>query len=147
MKHRESKRSEGKDSTRSVTEVLKGGVLAGVVTVGLLLLWAVLVAGGVIGERWMDTAVLVSCALGSAAGGLWVGRKIPSGRWLVGACVGGELFLILFSAGTAIYGGTALEQESAKILSSCLGGGVMASLLCKNKKKKGGRRERRKNKV
>ena len=57
-------------------EVLKGGVLAGVVAIVLLLVCAVLVSMGMLPVRAMEGAVLAVCILGALVGGVYAVRRL-----------------------------------------------------------------------
>ena len=120
----------------AMCELMKGGVLAGVVAIVTLLLCAVLVSAGLLRERWMEGAVLAVCVLGALAGGLYAVRAIGRRTLLVGLGVGAVLFLLLLTAGLLAYDTTSMEQGGVGILCACLCGGGLAGLLGGTAKKK-----------
>lgn len=128
MKRQEKRRKDNESHwVKCVCEVLKGGTIAGALTVLLLLLWAFLISGGMMRERWMEAAVLGSCVAGSALGGIYAKRRIKAGRWAVGICVGCVLYLILLTAGVVAYGAVSLERGGGRVLLACLVGGVLVT--------------------
>jgi len=137
MKKRDRRQEDlGGTWLNTMCDLLKGGVLAGVVAILALLLCAVLVSAGMIRERWMDGAVLAVCVLGALAGGLYAARAVGSRTLLIGLGVGGVLFLLLLTAGLLAYDNASLEQGGGGILASCLCGGGIAGLLGGGQKKK-----------
>ena len=137
MKKRDRRQEDlGGTWLNTMCDLLKGGVLAGVVAILALLLCAVLVSAGMIRERWMDGAVLAVCVLGALAGGLYATRAVGSRTLLIGLGVGGVLFLLLLTAGLLAYDTASLEQGGGGILTSCLCGGGIAGLLGGGQKKK-----------
>ena len=83
----------------------------------------------------MQLAVLSSCVIGSAAGGLLTKKWVKTGGWVIGGCVGGVLYLMLLTLGVVIYGSVSMEEGGGSILAACLCGGMLAAAL--------GRRERK----
>jgi len=137
MKKKEPRREEaGSPWLNVMCELLKGGVLAGVVTMAALLLCAALVSAGLLRERWMDGAVLAVCVIGAAAGGLYAVLRIGERSMLVGPGVGVVLFLLLLTAGMLVYDTASLEQGGVGILLACLCGGAIAGILGRRPKKK-----------
>ena len=137
MKKRDRRQEEpGKQWIDSMCDLLKGGAVAGVVTILALLIGAVLVSAGVLRERWMSGAVLSVCVLGAFVGGLYAIGKIGSRSLLVGLGVSCVLFLLLLTAGLLAYDTTSMEQGGAGILCACLCGGGIAGILGSRPKKK-----------
>ncbi len=120
----------------AMCEVLKGGVLAGVVTILALLLCAVLVSTGVLPVSGMYGAALAACVLGSLAGGTYAVRRVRSRSLLAGLGVGAVLFLLLLTAGLIAYQGASVANGGAGILCACLCGGAIPGLLARKPKKK-----------
>lgn len=137
MKKRDRHQEEtGSQWINTMCDMLKGGVLAGVVTILALLLCAVLVSAGMLRERWMEGAVLAVCVLGALSGGLHAARKIGRRTLLAGLGVGVVLFLLLLTAGFLAYDTASMEQGGTGILCACLCGGGIAGILSGTGKKK-----------
>ena len=137
MKKRDRRQEEGGGAwLGTMCEILKGGALAGVVTILSLLLCAVLVSMGVLPVNTMDGAVLAVCVLGTLVGGSYaVGRS--GGRSLLsGIGVGAVLFLLLLTAGLIVYEGASLANSGAEILCACLCGGAIPGILGRKPRKK-----------
>ena len=136
MKKREKGREDGGGLWfNAVCEVLKGGVLAGVVTILALLLCSVLVSMGVIPVEAMEGTVLAVCVLGTLVGGIYAVRR--SGAALAaGLGVGAVLFLLLLTAGLLAYGGASVANGGVSILCACLCGGAIPGILGRKPKKK-----------
>lgn len=136
MKKREKGREDGGGLWfNAVCEVLKGGVLAGVVTILALLLCSVLVSMGVIPVEAMEGAVLAVCVLGTLVGGIYAVRR--SGAALAaGLGVGAVLFLLLLTAGLLAYEGASVANGGVSILCACLCGGAIPGILGRKPKKK-----------
>ena len=136
MKKREKGREDGGGLWfNAVCEVLKGGVLAGVVTILALLLCSVLVSMGLIPVEAMEGTVLAVCVLGTLVGGIYAVRR--SGAALAaGLGVGAVLFLLLLTAGLLAYEGAAVANGGVSILCACLCGGAIPGILGRKPKKK-----------
>ena len=136
MKKREKGREDGGGLWfNAVCEVLKGGVLAGVVTILALLLCSVLVSMGVIPVEAMEGTVLAVCVLGTLVGGIYAVRR--SGAALAaGLGVGAVLFLLLLTAGLLAYEGASVANGGGSILCACLCGGAIPGILGRKPKKK-----------
>ena len=136
MKKREKGREDGGGLWfNAVCEVLKGGVLAGVVTILALLLCSVLVSMGVIPVGAMEGTVLAVCVLGTLVGGIYAVRR--SGAALAaGLGVGAVLFLLLVTAGLIAYEGASMSNGGVSILCACLCGGAIPGILGRKPKKK-----------
>lgn len=137
MKKRERRQEEtGSQWINAMCELLKGGVLAGVVTIAALLLCAVLVSVGAVREQWLEGAVLACCVVGAMAGGLYAVRRLYGRTLLTGAGVGMILFLLLLTAGLLAYDTASVEQGGAEILCACLCGGTISGIFGRRPKKK-----------
>ena len=137
MKKRDRRPEEpGSQWLNTVCEVLKGGVLAGVVTILALLVCAVLVSAGAMPVEAMYGSVLAVCVLGALAGGAYAVCRSGSGRLLAGVGVGAVLFLLLLTAGLIAYRGASVANGGAGILCACLCGGAIAGILVRRPKKK-----------
>ena len=136
MKKREKGREDGGGQwLNTVCEVLKGGVLAGVVTILALLLCSVLVSMGVIPVEAMEGTVLAVCVLGTLVGGIYAVRR--SGAALAaGLGVGAVLFLLLLTAGLLAYEGASVANGGVSVLCACLCGGAIPGILGRKPKKK-----------
>ena len=137
MKKKERRPEElGSQWLNTMCEVLKGGVLAGVVTILALLACAALVSAGVLPVNAMYGGVLASCVAGALAGGTYAVRRVGSRSLLVGLGVGAVLFLLLLTAGLIAYKGASIANGGAGILCACLCGGAIPGLLARKPKKK-----------
>ncbi len=137
MKKKERRTEDpGRPWLNTRCEVLKGGVLAGVVTILALLLCAVLVSTGTLPVSGMYGAVLAVCVLGALAGGTWAVRGAGGRSLPVGLGVGAVLFLLLLTAGLLVYDGASIANGGAGILCACLCGGAIPGLLARKPKKK-----------
>lgn len=132
------KKQENADITwvEIMCQLMKGGVLAGVSTVILLLFGAVLISTGVLKERWMDGAVLAVCVIASMVGGLYSVKRLKKRTLFVGLGVGLILFLLLLAAGVLAYGTDSMGYNAAGILCSSLCGGGLAGIIGSSPKKK-----------
>lgn len=137
MKKRE-RRPEPADGgwINTMCELLKGGVLAGIVSIVGLLFCAVLMSAGVLREAWMEGTVLAVCAVSALAGGLYAENKIRSRAMLVGIGVGIVLCLLLLVAGVLAYRADSIGEGGTGVLCACLCGGAMAGILGRRPKKK-----------
>jgi putative membrane protein (TIGR04086 family) len=137
MKKKERRPKEmGSQWLNAMCEVLKGGVLAGVVTILVLLICAVLVSVGLVPVEAMYGTVLAACALGAFAGGIYAVRHVEGRSLLAGLGVGVVLFLLLLTAGFIVYQGASVANGGAGILCACLCGGAIPGLLGRKPKKK-----------
>ena len=137
MKKKERRpKAMGSQWLNAMCEVLKGGVLAGAVTILVLLICAVLVSVGLVPVEAMYGAVLAACALGAFAGGIYAVRHVEGRSLLAGLGVGAVLFLLLLTAGFIVYQGASVANGGAGILCACLCGGAIPGLLGRKPKKK-----------
>ena len=117
-------------------ELLKGGAAAALTALVGLAVCAFLVSGGIIPEGAMDRSVLAVCVLGGLVGGLLAVRGIGRSPLLVGAGVGGILFLLLLSAGALLFPSASVSNGGVGVLLSCLCGGAIAGILGARPRKK-----------
>ena len=137
MKKREKGREDGGGQwLNTVGEVLKGGVLAGVVAILALLACAVLVSMGVIPVGAMEGTVLAVCVLGTLVGGIYAVRRSGARALAAGLGVGAVLFLLLLTAGLIAYEGASVANGGGSILCACLCGGAIPGILGRKPKKK-----------
>lgn len=137
MKKKERRQEEpGGQWLFSMCEVLKGSVLAGVVTILALLICSVLVSVGVIPITAMEGTVMAVCVLGSFAGGVYAVRRVKGRALLAGLGVGMVLFLLLLTAGLLAYQDASLANGGVGILCACLCGGAIVGILGRKPKKK-----------
>ena len=78
----------------TMCRLLKGGALAAATAALGLLVCALLVSGGVVGEKLMGRGVLAICVVSSLTGGLLAVRRLERGTLLAGLGVGVILFLL-----------------------------------------------------
>ena len=137
MKKRERRPEEtGGEWINAMCDVLIGGVMAGVTTILVLLICAVLVSMGVVPVGAMYGAALAACVVGALVGGSYAVRKVGRRSLLVGLGVGAVLFLLLLTAGLIVYQGASIANGGAGILCACLCGGAIPGLLGRKPKKK-----------
>lgn len=137
MKKRDRRQEEGSGAWLNATcEILKGGVLAGVVAILSLLLCAVLVSMGILPVNTMEGAVLAVCVLGTLIGGAYAAHRSGGRSLLAGLGVGAVLFLLLLTAGLIAYEGASIANGGAGILCACLCGGAIPGILGRKPKKK-----------
>ena len=96
----------------TMCRLLKGGALAAATAALGLLVCALLVSGGVVGEKLMGRGVLAICVVSSLAGGLLAVRRLERGTLLAGLGVGVILFLLLLTAGF-LRGGVPVQRRGA----------------------------------
>lgn len=121
---------------RAVCEILKGGVLAGVVALLALLACAVLVSMGFLPVGAMEGGVLAVCVLGALAGGICAARRSGTRPLAAGLGVGAVLFLLLMTAGLIACEGASVANGGVSILCACLCGGAIPGILGRKPKKK-----------
>ena len=137
MKKRDKRQEEGGSAWLNATcEILKGGVLAGIVTIVSLLVCAILVSMGVLPVSAMEGAVLAVCVLGTLIGGVYAVGRSGGRSLLAGLGVGAVLFLLLLAAGLLVYEGASIANGGAGILCACLCGGAIPGILGRKPKKK-----------
>jgi putative membrane protein (TIGR04086 family) len=137
MKTREKRKEESGERWLAIlSDLLKGGVLAGVVTVLVLLLCAWLMSAGVLREQWIEGIVLAACVLGAALGGSYAVYQVGRSPLPVGLGVGAVLFFLLATAGFLAIDGGSVGQNGAVTLCACLCGGAIAGFLGRKPKKK-----------
>lgn len=137
MKKRDKRQEEGGSAWLNATcEILKGGVLAGIVTIVSLLVCAILVSMGVLPVNAMEGAVLAVCVLGTLIGGVYAVGRSGGRSLLAGLGVGAVLFLLLLTAGLLVYEGASIANGGAGILCACLCGGAIPGILGRKPKKK-----------
>lgn len=120
----------------TMCRLLKGGGVA-VVTAALgLVVCALLVSGGAVGERVMGRGVLAICVVSSLVGGLVAVHRLERGTLLAGLGVGGILFLLLLTAGFLLYEDASISNGGVPILIACCCGGAIAGVLGGRPRKK-----------
>lgn len=120
----------------TMCRLLKGGGVA-VVTAALgLVVCALLVSGGVVGEKLMGRGILAICVVSSLVGGLVAVRRLERGTLLAGLGVGGILFLLLLTVGFLLYEDASLSNGGVPILIACCCGGAIAGVLGGRPRKK-----------
>ena len=137
MKKRDKRQEEGGSVwLNAMCEILKGGVLAGIVTIVSLLVCSVLVSMGVIPVSAMEGTVLAVCVLGTLVGGIYAVGRSGGRSLLAGLGVGAVLFLLLLTAGLLAYEGASVANGGVSILCACLCGGAIPGILGRKPKKK-----------
>ena len=137
MKKRDRRQEDGGGPwLNAMCEILKGGALAGAVTILSLLVCAVLASMGILPVSSMDASVLAVCVLGTLAGGIYAVSRSGGRSLLAGLGVGAVLFLLLLTAGLLVYDQASLANGGAGILCACLCGGAIPGILGRKPKKK-----------
>ena len=137
MKKRDRHQEEGSGPwLNAACEILKGGALAGAVTILALLVCAVLVSMGLVPVHSMDGAVLAVCVLGTLIGGTYAVSRVGGRTLLIGPCVGAVLFLLLLTAGFLACENVSVANGGVGILCACLCGGAIPGILGSKPKKK-----------
>lgn len=116
--------------------LLKGGGVAVVTSALGLVVCALLVSGGVVGEQLMGRGVLAICVVSSLVGGLVAVHRLDRATLLAGLGVGGILFLLLLTAGFLLYEDVSLSNGGVPILIACCCGGAIAGVLGGRPRKK-----------
>lgn len=120
----------------TMCRLLKGGGVA-VVTAALgLVVCALLVSGGAVGEQLIGRGVLAICVVSSLVGGLVAVHRLERGTLLAGLGVGVILFLLLLTAGFLLYEDASLSNGGVPILIACCCGGAIAGVLGGRPRKK-----------
>lgn len=119
-----------------MVRLLKGGILAGLVTIAVLLLGACLISYGIMPQSQMERIVLAGCVIGGMLGALFAigqqgARAIP-----MGLGVGFILFLLCMTGGMAVYDGSSVANGGVGMFSACLIGGAITGMLKKKRRKK-----------
>jgi putative membrane protein (TIGR04086 family) len=122
---------------------LLGGGLAFAVSLLLLFLFAVGVSRGLLEEGLRYQLTVVSCVLGSFAGGIFAVRQSPARGLFVGLAVGGILFLLQLTISFLFFEGLSMEGGGIGLLFGGLCGGAAAGILSGGGKKRGGKRKKR----
>ena len=124
--------------------VLIGGATAFVVGVALLFLASIGISRGLLDGGLRYQLTVVSCVLGSFAGGIFAVRGSPARGLLVGLAVGGVLFLLQLSLGLLLFEGFSMEGGGIGLLFGDLCGGAAAGILSRGGRgKKNGRKKKR----
>lgn len=131
-----SRQEEGAPWLSAMCWLLKGGMVAGAVTIACLLAAACAVSLGWLGQGEMEGATLGCCVIGSMLGGLMAAKRHGSRALLMGLGVGVVLFLILVTAGLLAYGEISVLGGGIGTLCACACGGGIAGLAGRGGKKK-----------
>ena len=143
---RKNEEDQGAVLLRYGKAVLLGGGGAFLVGLGILFLASLGVSRGLLDAALRYQLTVVSCVLGSFAGGLLAVRSSPARGLFVGLSAGGVLFLLQLSLGLILYGGLSLESGGFGLLFGDLCGGAAAGILAgggKRKNRKGKKRRSR----
>lgn len=138
---RKNEEDQGAVLLRYGKAVLLGGGAAFLVGLGILFLASLGVSHGLLDGALRYQLTVVSCVLGSFAGGIFAVRSSPARGLFVGMAVGGVLFLLQLSLGLVLYGGLSMESGGFGLLFGDLCGGAAAGILTG-----GGRKRSRKGK-
>ena len=112
------------------------GVLSGTaLTMLLLYLFAVLIAGGRIPERLGETMVMIAAMLGAVLSGGVISERRGRGAVPMGLAGGLLFFPLLLICGAISGGGFELSATTAKLALSSAIGGVLGGLLGTSRKK------------
>lgn len=124
-----------------MTAILLGGMLSLAVCVIVLLLCAIGIFNGWLGETSMDKLAIAACVLGGFAGGVLTVRRCGSRALLAGLAAGGAFFLLLLTGGLLFFpSAVSVDRGGLGLLSGCLCGGAAAGILCAKPKRKRHRR-------
>ena len=133
----EKKHEEGQMTwLRAMLDLLWGGLLGMAVALLVLMLAAVLVSSGVIGNGRADRFVIAGCLLGGFLGSMYAVRRRKSAPLPTGLGVGGILFLILLTAGVLLYDSLPTISSGGVVACACLCGGGLSGVLWSKPKKK-----------
>lgn len=136
MKKQDRRQEEPAQWIDGMCDLLKGGAIAGLTALLLLVVCAVSISFGLFGQQWMEGAVLAVCVIGVMTGGCYAVNRIRKHTLVVGLGVACILFLLLLAAGHMAYGSVSIEERGAGILCSCLCGGGIAGILTSRPRKK-----------
>ena len=120
----------------AMCRLLKGAGVAAVAAALGLVVCALLVSGGMVGEKLMGRGILAICVVSSLVGGLVTVRRLERGTLPAGLGVGGMLFLLLLTAGFLLYEEASLSNGGVPILIACCCGGAIAGVLGGRPRKK-----------
>ena len=115
--------------------ILAGGLLAFAAGLALLLLAAAGVSRGLLDSGLRFQIAVISCVLGSLAGGIFAVRRCPGRGVPVGLCVGGVLFLLQLTTGLLAYPDLSFENGGVGLLFGALCGGAAAGILSSGSKR------------
>ena len=128
--------------TAQVAAVLLGGIISVAVSVLLLLLAAVLVSNGMLGEDKQVQSVLAVCMAGAFLGGLFAGKRWGRRRLLAGILSGATAYLALLTVGLVCYGAAFNGLPKIGVFVCCICGGGIAGFAKSASGKKQKRRRR-----
>lgn len=117
-------------------DFLKGGALAGIVTLLFLLACAFLVSTGAVREDWLDGLLLAGCIVGGYTGGVFTIRKNRKQSLIRGVAVGTTMFLLLLTSGVIVYGSVSVPGRGGAVLAASVCGGVLAAVTVKRPARK-----------
>lgn len=140
---RKNEEDQGAVLLRYGKAVLLGGGGAFLVGLGILFLASLAVSHGLLDGGLRYQLTVVSCVLGSFAGGIFAVRSTPARGLFVGLAAGGVLFLLQLSLGLILYGGLSLESGGFGLLFGDLCGGAAAGILAGGGKKRGRKGKKR----
>lgn len=126
---RKTQEESGTRLLQSGKAALIGGALALAVCLVLLLAASFGISQGWLSTDLGDRITVVSCVLGSFAGGLWSARRAPTGALLAGLASGAVLFLLLLTLGLLIFESASFENGALGLLCASLCGGAAAGAL------------------
>lgn len=134
---RKAGEEQGVRLVQVMTAILLGGLLALAVSMSVLLLCAIGISNGWLGETSIEQLAIAACVLGGFFGGILTVKRCGSRALLAGLAAGGTLFLLLLTAGLLLFTeSVSMDQGGLGILSGCLCGGAAAGLLCAAPKRK-----------
>lgn len=141
---RKNEEEQGAMLLRCGKNILLGGGVGVIACFGVLLMAALGISGGLFGMEIQYQLVVVSCVLGSFAGGAWAAGRCPAQRLWVGIAVGIGLFLFQLTLGILLFEGSTVENGGVGLLFGDLCGGAAAGLMAKGKRRRGGKAKNRK---
>jgi len=125
------------------TGVVLGGAAALLVCLVVLLVAAVAMSRGTLGEHLVYQTAVVACVAGAFAGGLLAVRRCGARTLIVGLCTGAVLFLLLLTVGVLFFDARSMEQGGIGLACGCLCGGAAAGLLGGGKRKPAKKKRRK----
>lgn len=124
-----------------MTAILLGGLLALAVSMSVLLLCAIGISNGWLGETSIEQLAIAACVLGGFFGGILTVKRCGSRALLAGLAAGGACFLLLLAGGLLFFPeAVSIDRGGLGLLSGCLCGGAAAGILCAGPKRKRRRR-------
>ncbi len=133
---RKGEEEQGAWILRAMTQILLGALIALGVALAFLFACAIAISKGWLSQEHTGYLTVAACVLGTLIGGGVAVTRCRGRSLVVGLLTGAVLFLILLTAGLALYKTVALEEGGLPLGCGCLCGGALAGLLGARPKKK-----------